>query len=157
VTEIAEVVRGGGRQGKSGTGRRTSESAHRGYPRTARLNESLREVLADALERLSDTDERLAMVTITGVECDPDLRRALVLFSSLDNQEASALGEARVRLQSVISQQVRLKRTPLLRFAEDPAVSAGARIDEILRDLPRTAEDHPPGEPPPPSASGGDT
>jgi ribosome-binding factor A len=141
----ADVV-SGGRRGRSGTGRRLGDLAHRGYPRTARINESLREVLADALERLADTDERLALVTITGVDCDPDLRHALVLLSSLDDQEALALAEARVRLQSVISQQVRLKRTPLLRFAPDPAISTGARIEEILRDLPRPADGSPPDQ-----------
>ena len=55
----------------------------RRYPRSARVNEILREVLADALERLADTDDRLGLLTVTGVDCDPDLRHALVLFSSL--------------------------------------------------------------------------
>jgi ribosome-binding factor A len=151
----ADVVRSGGRHGKSGTGRRSGEPAHRGYPRTARINESLREVLADALERLADSDERLALVTITAVDCDPDLRRALVLLSSLDDREALALAEARVRLQSMISQQVRLKRTPLLRFAPDPAISTGARIEEILRDLPRPADNDPSREQPPPAGRAG--
>jgi ribosome-binding factor A len=99
-------------------------------------------VLADSLERLSDTDERLALLTVTGVDCDPDLRHALVFFSSLDEKEATALGEARVRLQASVSHQVRLKRTPQLRFAPDPAVAAGNRIEDILRELP-----HPAAEP----------
>jgi ribosome-binding factor A len=93
-------------------------------------------VLADALERLSDTDERLALLTVTGVDCDPDLRHALVFFSSLDEEETTALGEARVRLQASVSHQVRLKRTPQLRFAADPGVAAGHRIEDILRELP---------------------
>jgi ribosome-binding factor A len=29
-----------------------------------------------------------------------------------------------------------MKRTPQLRFAADPAVEAGQRIEDILRDLP---------------------
>jgi ribosome-binding factor A len=111
--------------------------------------------LADALERLADTDDRLALVTITGVDCDPDLRHALVLLSSLDDQEALALAESRVRLQSVISQQVRLKRTPLLRFAADPAISSGARIEEILRDLPRPVDEGSPAQQPPSSGRDG--
>ena len=48
----------------------TSRRGHTGrrYPRSARVNEVLREVLAEALERLADADERLALLTITGVE-----------------------------------------------------------------------------------------
>ena len=40
-------------------------------PRTARVNELLREVLADALERAADADERLRLVTVTSVDADP--------------------------------------------------------------------------------------
>lgn len=112
----------------------------RQYPRTARINESLREVLADALERMEDLDDRLGLLTVTAVDCDPDLRHAVVYLSSLDEQEAEALAEARVRLQSAISSQVRLKRTPQLRFEADPAVAAGRRVEEILRTIAPPAE-----------------
>lgn len=107
----------------------------RGYARTARVNEVLRQVLADELERLEELDERLGMLTITAVRCDPDLRHATVLFSSLSPEETEALAEARVRLQAAISHEVRMKRTPQLRFEADPAVAAGQRIEDILRSL----------------------
>jgi ribosome-binding factor A len=109
----------------------------RRYPRSARVNEILREVLADELERMGDNDERLGLLTITAVDCDPDLRHALVLFSSLGEQEERALGEVRVRLQAAVSTQVRLKRTPQLRFAADPSVAEGMKIEDILRRLPK--------------------
>lgn len=120
----------------AGTNRR-SGAPHpaKQFPRTARINESLREVLADALERMEDLEERLGLLTITAVECDPDLRHAVVYLSSLDEEESAALAEARVRLQSAISQQVRLKRTPQLRFEADPAISAGQRVEDILRSI----------------------
>lgn len=107
----------------------------RGYARTARVNEVLRQVLADQLERMEELDERLGLLTITAVRCDPDLRRATVLLSSLSDQETQALEEARIRLQAAIGQEVRMKRTPQLTFAADPAVAAGQRIEDILRRL----------------------
>jgi ribosome-binding factor A len=131
---------GTGHRHSSGS-RRTSGRPARQFPRAARVNESLREVLADALERLTDTDERLGLLTITAVECDSDLRHARVLFSSLDEETLTLLRGTRVRLQSAISQQVRLKRTPQLRFEADPAVAAGNRIDDILRQLPHPPDD----------------
>lgn len=115
--------------------RRGASAPTQRYPRTARVNEILREVLADALERMEELDERLGLLTVTGVECEPDLRRAVVFFSSLDEGQAEALAEVRIRLQAAISSQVRLKRTPLLRFEEDPAVSAGQRVEDILRSI----------------------
>ncbi len=125
--------------------------AGRGYARTARVNQVLRQVLADQLERMEDLDERLGMLTITAVQCDPDLRHATVLMSSLTEEEAEALAALRVRLQAAISHEVRLKRTPQLRFAADPAVAAGQRIEDILRRLPEAgaggADDTPAEEP----------
>lgn len=106
----------------------------RQYPRTARVNELCREILADELERLDD--DRLVLVTITHVSVDPDLRKAVVEFSSLGEQEEEALeglAEHRHRLQSAIARQARLKRTPELRFTLDTVIARGARIEELLR------------------------
>ena len=50
--------------------------AARRYDRTARVNEVVREVLADELERIGDP--ALGLLTITGVEVTPDLRQATV-------------------------------------------------------------------------------
>lgn len=116
-------------------GRRGSPAPARRYPRAARVNEVLREVVADELERLVDTDERLALLTVTAVDVDPDLRHATVLFASLDEAAVEALAASRVRLQAAVGRQVRLKRTPQLAFAADPAVASGRRIEDILQGL----------------------
>jgi ribosome-binding factor A len=110
------------------------ETAQR-FPRSARVNEVLREVLAETLERLADKDERLALLTITAVTSDPDLRRARVMFASLSEEARAGLEVSRLRLQSVIAEQVRLKRTPQLSFTVDPAVATGERVEEILRQI----------------------
>lgn len=114
-------------------GRRSGNKPPTPYPRTARVNEVLRQVVAESLERLSDVDDRLRMVTVTSVDTSPDLRHATVYLSSLSDEAAEALAERRVGLQHEIGRQVRLKRTPLLAFAPDPAVAHGLRVDEILR------------------------
>jgi len=134
---------------------RRSKKAHshrstRGYARTARVNEVLREVLAEQLERMEVQDERLGMLTITGVQCEPDLRHATVLMSSMGESQIEALGAMRVSLQAAISRELRLRRTPQLRFTADPAVAAGQRIEEILARIPHSADVGPeeyPGEP----------
>lgn len=105
------------------------------YPRVARVNELLREVVAEELERLSDVDERLRLLTVTAVQSESDLRHATVLLAALEEPAEVALAEARLRLQAAIGRQVRLKRTPLLSFAADPAILEGQRIEGILRDL----------------------
>jgi ribosome-binding factor A len=112
----------------------------RRYPRVARVNEVLRQVLAEAIERMADSDERLAMLTVTAVETDPDLRQAKVLFDSLSDQALEALADARPRLQALVGQQVRMKWTPQLSFRADPAVQSGRRVEDILKQI-RTSEE----------------
>ncbi len=105
------------------------------YPRTARVNELCREIVADELERVDD--DRLDLVTITHVSVDPDLRRAVVEFSRLGRDEevaGVALAEHRVRLQAAIARQARLRRTPELSFRPDEVIRAGARIEQLLRE-----------------------
>ena len=119
-------------------GARSSDRAYGGaasFPRTRRVNQLLREVLADEIERLSDADERFRMLTITGIDTSPDLRNATVFFSSLNEAAAEALDERRVALQAHVGRQATMKRTPKLRFEVDPGVTEGSKIDDVLRRL----------------------
>lgn len=118
--------------------KRNDRSETKQYPRMVRVNELLREILADALERLDVAE--LAFVTVIGVECAADLRHATVFFDSpggaeTDAEVIEAFEEVRVRLQRAIARQARLKNTPELRFEADPAVRAGEHIDAVLRDV----------------------
>jgi ribosome-binding factor A len=120
--------------------RPAATSAHR-YPRTARLNKSLQEVIADELTRIDD--ERLALVTVTAIDVDREMNRAIVFFDSLAGEDGDpeileALGEHRVRIQSAVGRQVRAKKTPVLQFRPDEVIRAAERIDRLL------AEQNPP-------------
>ncbi len=109
--------------------------------RPDRVNHAVQEVVADELELIGD--ERLGLVTVTGVRVDPDMRHARVWFSSLargDVDVVAVLGGHRIRLQKAVARQLRLKRTPELSFHPDPAIEAGARVEDILRGL-QTGDD----------------
>jgi ribosome-binding factor A len=114
-------------------------NSHR-YPRIARVNELVREALADELERLSDP--RLGFVTVTGAVVSPDLRQATVYYSVFGPEAdhvatTAALRSATPHLRAGLGHQVRLKYLPELRFVEDPAVEQGQRVEEIIRELHR--------------------
>ena len=125
-------------------GRRQDNRGVAPYKRSLRVNQVLRQVLAEELERLADADERLRLVTVTAVDTAPDLRHATVYLSSLSEEAADGLAERRAQLQRAVGRQTRMKRTPLLEFLVDPAVVAGGRIDEALRRI-RGQDDEPGG------------
>jgi ribosome-binding factor A len=110
-----------------------------------RVNQVLRQVLAEELERLADADERLRLVTVTSVDTAPDLRHATVYLSSLSEDAAVALADRRAQLQRAVARQTRMKRTPLLEFTADPAVIAGSRVEEVLRRIRGGSDGEQPG------------
>ena len=114
--------------------RRRDRGGTPAYARTVRVNALLQEVVAEELERLADVDERLRLLTVTGVEADPDLRHAHVYLASLPEAAVEALAEHRRILQAAIGRQVRMRRTPTLDFAPDPAVAAAERVERVLRE-----------------------
>jgi ribosome-binding factor A len=108
------------------------------YPRTARVGELLREIVAEELSRLDDT--RLDMVAITKVTVDRELEKAVVYFDTLagpedDDEVVAALDEHRVRIQGAVGRQARLRRTPHLVFRPDEVTRGAERIDGILAQL----------------------
>ncbi len=109
----------------------------RDFPRTARLNRLLQEIVAEEVERFDD--DRLGFLTIVSVVVDADLRHATVYYSvlSIEDEEAltEALAEYRVRLQAAVARQARLKRTPELKFKADEVTRTAERVEGILREL----------------------
>ena len=121
--------------------RAAAPSQHR-YPREARLNQSLRQVIAEALVEIDD--EALDLVTITSIDVDAEMNRAIVFFDSLRGEQGDAeilecLTRYRARLQSTVARQIRSKKTPILEFRPDEVIRAAERIDRILRENPSPA------------------
>ncbi len=110
----------------------------RDYPRTARLNTLVREILGDELERIDD--ERLELVTLTSVVVDGDLKKAVAYYDhsrgdEADDDIAAAFDDNRIRLQNAVGRQAKLKRTPELRFELDGVLRNAERIEQVLRGL----------------------
>jgi ribosome-binding factor A len=103
-----------------------------------RVNEAVREVLSARIaEGLNDP--RIGFVTLTSVETSPDLRHARVYVSVLGDEAEraetmDALASAHGLLQKAIGQELRMKRTPTLRFVFDESIDRGMRISELLDD-----------------------
>ena len=106
--------------------------------RMRRVNESVRQVLSEAVGELKDP--RLGFVTVTGVRTSPDLRSARVFVSVLGSERKrersiAALSSAHGVLQARIARELRLKRTPQLSFEYDPTVERGVRMSHLIDEL----------------------
>ncbi len=126
------------RRGSSNRGRRGGNDPAAASARTAKLGGIVHRIVAEGIESLDD--ERLAMVSITGVDVDRDLHKAVVWFTSLDDDHdpeiAEAFEEHGGRLRHDVATQSKLRRAPMLEFRPDAALRSAARIEDILRESP---------------------
>ena len=103
--------------------------------RMRRVDESLRQVLSEAVGDLADP--RLGFVTVTGVKCSSDLEHATVFVQILGSEARRAKGmealeSARGTLQERIGREVRMRRVPRLTFVYDESLDRGLRINALL-------------------------
>lgn len=115
----------------------------RGGSRMRRVNELLREVIAQEVARLKDPG--LGFVTITGVNTSPDLRAARVYYSVLGDEAErastqAALDRAAPRVQGVVGSEVRIKYNPRLEFVFDETIERGVRLERLLNEIEETDE-----------------
>jgi ribosome-binding factor A len=106
--------------------------------RMRRVNESVRQVLSEAVGQLKDP--RIGFITVTGVETSSDLRHARVFVSVLGPERRreralEGLQAAHAVLQTRIARELRLKRTPQLAFEYDPSVERGVRMTKLIDEL----------------------
>jgi ribosome-binding factor A len=102
-----------------------------------RVNEAIREVVAETIaDQLAD-DPELGFVTVTDVETSPDLRHAKVYVTVLETEMRESSLEVLERsaglIQAEINAQMRLKRTPALRFIYDDTGEKAERVERLLR------------------------
>jgi ribosome-binding factor A len=104
--------------------------------RMRRVNEAVREVLSVRIAE-GFSDPRIGFVTVTAVETSPDLRHARVYVSVLGGEHERAesmagLESAHGVLQQAIARELRMKRTPTLKFVFDESIDRGMRISKLL-------------------------
>ncbi len=97
----------------------------------------MHQIVASELERIADPS--LVGVVITDVDVDRELSVATVLYDVRNPQDAveveGALEGHRTRLQRSLGAEVRMRRTPTLRFRLDTSAAAAERIERILEKI----------------------
>jgi ribosome-binding factor A len=87
-------------------------------------------------------DPHIGFATITDVEMAADLRSANVFVSVFGSAGSfqttvAALNHARGLLRTLVGRNCGLRYAPDLHFVEDHTLERGARVDELLRTIPR--------------------
>jgi ribosome-binding factor A len=95
-------------------------------------------------------DPAIGFATITDVVMSDDLRSARVFVSVFGAKDqfaktVEALNRARGRLRTLVGKNCGLRYAPDLHFAEDHTLERGARVEELLRSIPKPPDE--PGDP----------
>jgi len=130
--------------------------AQQSFDRNARLQESIRTVLAELLV-YSVKDPRLDGVTVSGVRLSADRSIATVYFSiyadeERERQAADGFAAAGPFLRRELAHRMRLRIIPELRFRRDTSYAYGEHMEKVFHKLheegllPPEEDDNPTGE-----------
>lgn len=124
------------------------QSAHRTYPRGARVAHLLREEIAAVLPRLHGLTAEVALLppSITLVDLPTDMRSAVVYFSLMDGPGRAGavrqvLQDHAGQIRQLLGKRLALRRIPPLRFVYDARFDRGAEMAELLARLPPPPEE----------------
>src|SRR4051812_26382508 len=106
--------------------------------RMRRVDQAMRQVLGEAISK-ELKDPRVGFVTVTDVRPSQDLRHARVYVSVLGDPPAreatlDGLRSAHGFLQGRVAGELRLKRTPELRFELDETAEEAARLERLIEE-----------------------
>ena len=97
----------------------------RPFPRVARLNESIRHVLAEAVARIED--DRLEFVSINDVRVT-----RVCVFARAGRARRRRIRRAAAAVRAAVGREVRMRITPELVISRDTTIQASQRLEELL-------------------------
>lgn len=120
-------------------------------PRTRRVADRIVVEMAEILAQKTE-DPRLRALTVTAARVSRDLSAARVWVSGRleageDRAVLAALEHAAPYFRTLLAPRLGLRVVPTLRFEIDRTLEAGARIEELLREIHETARTEEPGAP----------
>lgn len=122
----------------------------REYARTLRLARLLKEEIVRLLQR-EVKDSRVGDVLVSDVRVTPDLKHATVYVQvpgdeDRKEQALEGLASAAGFMRSRLGRELRVRRTPELRFEIDRTQERAMRIHELLAEVERNESDDDEGE-----------
>jgi ribosome-binding factor A len=104
--------------------------------RQGKVGNLIQECAARFIQHEANTNP---LITITRVDISPDLKRAIIFFTTIpDGKEADALiflKRSASELRQYLKENARLKRIPHLEFFLDAGERHRQHIDEVMREI----------------------
>ena len=108
--------------------------------RIGRINEEIQKELSSLIRNLKDPRVQDTMISITRVETTPDLRYTKVYVSFLQSDKAQGalkgLQSAGGWIRREVGNELKLRYTPELVWALDDSITYGAKMLELINNLP---------------------
>ena len=105
------------------------------YSRSQRMAEQVRRELAE-LVRDEIKDPRINWISFTAVKVSRDLSSAIVYFTSLNDEDreyaVEALNKAAKFLRHQLSNRIRSRIVPSLKFIYDVSIERGASMESLI-------------------------
>ncbi|MBP6881169.1 MAG: ribosome-binding factor A [Candidatus Pacebacteria bacterium] len=96
----------------------------------------IKELAASFVQQEANTDP---LITITSVDASPDLRRAIIFFTTIpDGREKDALIFLKrngTNMRNYFKQKMRIKNIPHLEFMVDAGERHRQHMDELVREI----------------------
>ena len=108
-------------------------------PRTRRVADRIQLELGEILATRTE-DPRLRTLTVTGAEVTRDLSSAKIWVSGTlakadEPHVLQALARAAPYFRTLLAPRLQLRIVPVLTFQFDHSIEAGARIEQLLREI----------------------
>ncbi len=107
--------------------------------RIGRINEEMAKELAVILRTVKDPRVSATFITVTSVDCTPDLKYAKIYYSFMGGDDpkeiARGLKSATPYIRGQISSRLNLRITPELKFIYDDSLAYGAGITKLIHQV----------------------
>ncbi len=115
-----------------------------GY-KTQRIAEDIKREVSSIISEMKDPRLKKGFLSVIRVEVSNDLSFAKIYISSMRgidgaNEAVKSLENASGYIRKTLSNHLRMRKCPALRFIPDDSIAFGAHINQILTDLHRNKE-----------------
>ena len=107
--------------------------------RQIRINDEMMKEVSEIVRSIKDPRIKSSFISITGVDCTPDLKYAKIYYSVITNNEeeradiAKGFKSASGYIRKQLAERLNLRMTPELKFISDESIERGADIAKLMK------------------------